>query len=56
LAVRVVPLARSRVKFAELLLDEVATSLERPTHEELAAELRELDLLKYCRSALDRRS
>jgi RNA polymerase sigma-70 factor (ECF subfamily) len=49
-------LQRSRVKFAELLLEEVATSLENPSHEELAGELSELDLLKYCRSALERRS
>jgi DNA-directed RNA polymerase specialized sigma24 family protein len=47
-------LQRSHAKFAELLVDEVATSLGDPSHEELAEEVRELDLLKYCRSALDR--
>ena len=48
-------LERSHAKFAELLVDEVASSLGNPTPEELAEEVRELDLLKYCRSALDRR-
>jgi DNA-directed RNA polymerase specialized sigma24 family protein len=48
-------LQRSHAKFAELLVDEVATSLGNPSPEELADEVRELDLLKYCRSALDRR-
>ena len=49
-------LQRSHAKFAELLVDEVATSLGNPSREELAEEVRELDLLKYCRSALDRRN
>ena len=47
-------LQRSHAKFAELLVDEVATSLGAPSRDELAEELRELDLLKYCRSALER--
>ncbi len=47
-------LQRSHARFAELLLDEVATSLGNPSREELAEEVRELDLLKYCRSALER--
>ena len=47
-------LQRSHAKFAELLVDEVATSLGVPSRDELAEELRELDLLKYCRSALER--
>jgi DNA-directed RNA polymerase specialized sigma24 family protein len=47
-------LQRSHAKFAELLVEEVATSLEAPSRDELADELRELDLLKYCRSALER--
>jgi DNA-directed RNA polymerase specialized sigma24 family protein len=47
-------LQRSHAKFAELLVDEVATSLGVPSRDELADELRELDLLKYCRSALER--
>ena len=49
-------LQRSHAKFAELLVDEVATSLGNPSHDELAEEVRELDLLKYCRSALQRRT
>ena len=44
-------LARSN---ADLLLDEVAQSLEAPTAERLQEELAELTLLEYCRSALDR--
>jgi RNA polymerase sigma factor (sigma-70 family) len=47
-------LQRSHAKFAELLVDEVATSLGASSRDELAEELRELDLLKYCRSALDK--
>lgn len=48
-------LQRAHTRFAELLLDEVAASLEDPTPEELRAELEEVDLLKYCRTALERR-
>ena len=48
-------LQRSHAKFAELLIDEVAITLGEPTREELAEELREVDLLKYCRSTLERR-
>ena len=48
-------LQRAHAKFAELLLDQVADSLDDPTAEDLEAELRALDLLRYCRSALDRR-
>jgi DNA-directed RNA polymerase specialized sigma24 family protein len=48
-------LQRAHAKFADLLLDEVARSLEGPTPELLCAELRDLDLLRYCRSALERR-
>lgn len=48
-------LQRAHVKFAELLLDQVADSLEDPTADDIEAELQSLDLLKYCRSALDRR-
>ncbi len=48
-------LQRAHAKFAELLLDRVADSLDDPTADDLEAELRALDLLKYCRSALDRR-
>ena len=48
-------LQRSHAKFADLLIEEVATSLGEPSGEELAQELLEVDLLKYCRSALERR-
>jgi RNA polymerase sigma factor (sigma-70 family) len=47
-------LQRAHAKFAELLLDQVADSLEDPTPEELEDELRALDLLRYCRSALEK--
>jgi RNA polymerase sigma-70 factor (ECF subfamily) len=49
-------LQRSHAKFAELLLEQIADSLTEPTQEELLDELRALDLLKYCRTALERRS
>jgi RNA polymerase sigma-70 factor (ECF subfamily) len=49
-------LQRAHEKFADLLIEEVARSLENPTPDELRAELQELDLLKYCRSALERRT
>ncbi len=48
-------LERAHKKFAELLVEEVACSLGSPSGVELESELRELDLLKYCRSALARR-
>ena len=48
-------LQRAHDKFADLLLEEVATSMETSTKEELKEELKELDLLRYCTSALDRR-
>jgi RNA polymerase sigma-70 factor (ECF subfamily) len=48
-------LHRARERFADLLLDEVAHSLESPTPEALAEELGELGLLDYCRPALGRR-
>ena len=47
-------LQRAHGKFAELLLDQVADSLDEPTVEDLAGELEALDLLRFCRSALDR--
>jgi RNA polymerase sigma-70 factor (ECF subfamily) len=49
-------LQRAHAKFAELLVERVAASLADPTAAELEEELRTLDLLKYCRSALERRS
>jgi RNA polymerase sigma factor (sigma-70 family) len=48
-------LHRAREKFADLLLEEVAQSLADPTPEELEEELVHIDLLEYCRPALDRR-
>jgi RNA polymerase sigma factor (sigma-70 family) len=49
-------LHRAREKFSDLLLDEVALSLEQPTAEELQDELCDLGLLDYCRPALERRA
>lgn len=47
-------LQRAQTKFADLLLDQVTESLDDPAGD-LEAELRELDLLKFCRAALVRR-
>jgi RNA polymerase sigma-70 factor (ECF subfamily) len=49
-------LQRAHAKFADVLLDRVAESLTDPTADSLAAELKVLDLLKFCRTALARRS
>jgi RNA polymerase sigma-70 factor (ECF subfamily) len=46
---------RAHARYADLLLDEVSHSLGTPSPEVLEKELQELDLLKYCRSALARR-
>jgi RNA polymerase sigma-70 factor (ECF subfamily) len=46
---------RAQAKFAGLLIDEVARSLGTDAAEVLKGELRELDLLRYCRSALAER-
>jgi DNA-directed RNA polymerase specialized sigma24 family protein len=48
-------LQRAHEKFADLLLDEVARSLESSRPEDLRDELGELDLFKYCQSAVARR-
>jgi RNA polymerase sigma-70 factor (ECF subfamily) len=48
-------LHRAREKYADVLLDEVEASLDRPSHERLEQELIDLELLSYCRSALERR-
>jgi DNA-directed RNA polymerase specialized sigma24 family protein len=48
-------LHRAREKFAGLLVDEVARSLQTPTADEVEQELIELDLLDYCRAALEHR-
>lgn len=46
---------RARYRFAELLLNEVAKSLEDPSLIDLEDELIETGLLPYCRSALESR-
>jgi RNA polymerase sigma-70 factor (ECF subfamily) len=43
---------RAQRKYARLLVDEVKASLAAPTPEAVRQELLDLDLLKYCRSAL----
>jgi RNA polymerase sigma-70 factor (ECF subfamily) len=47
-------LHRARVRFADLLLGEVARSLGRGAAAELEQELSDLKLLKYCRPALQK--
>lgn len=47
-------LHRGRDKFAELLLTEVADTLQDPTSQELVEELSDLGLLTYCETALKR--
>jgi DNA-directed RNA polymerase specialized sigma24 family protein len=49
-------LHRARQKYADLLIEEVAHLLESPAADQLEQELIELDLLDYCRPALQRRS
>ncbi len=48
-------LGRAQGKFSELLFEEVASSLEEPTAEELEQELQSLDLLRFCRTAWELR-
>jgi hypothetical protein len=48
-------LYRAREKFAALLVEEVAHSLEASTPEQLRTELIELGLLSYCQPALAQR-
>jgi hypothetical protein len=48
-------LHRARDAFAEMLLDEVMDSLEVASLDDAEEELIELELLEYCRPALDRR-
>jgi RNA polymerase sigma factor (sigma-70 family) len=45
---------RAHEKFATLLLDEVAASLEGASRAELEQELKTLDLLRYCKTALQK--
>ena len=53
-AVRVM-LHRAREAFADLLLDEVSNSLANTSRDEVERELIELELLEYCKPALERR-
>jgi RNA polymerase sigma-70 factor (ECF subfamily) len=48
-------LQRAREKFAQLLVEDVARSLGKPTPQQLEQELRDLGLWSYCTDALDRR-
>lgn len=48
-------LERAHAKFAELLFEEVGTSLGTSNSDDIEAELRALDLFRYCRSAWERR-
>jgi hypothetical protein len=48
-------LQRARQRFAELLFEEVASSLESRELDDVEEELIDLELLPYCRSALPRR-
>jgi RNA polymerase sigma-70 factor (ECF subfamily) len=50
-----VMLHRARERFGELLLSEVVRSLQSPTDEELAGELKDLNLSKPCAAALKKR-
>lgn len=44
---------RARAKFAELLLDDIRQSMEQAPLDRVEEELAELDLLKYCKDAID---
>ncbi len=48
-------LHRARERFSELLLEETRQSLEGAGQDQLQEELAELNLLKYCQAALQRR-
>jgi RNA polymerase sigma-70 factor (ECF subfamily) len=48
-------LSRARKQFAELLLQEVEQSMANPTLDELEEELAQVELLAYCRRALEKR-
>jgi RNA polymerase sigma-70 factor (ECF subfamily) len=49
-------LKRAREQFADLLLDELAQSMDNPTRARLEEELADLRLLAYCRDAVARRN
>jgi RNA polymerase sigma factor (sigma-70 family) len=44
---------RARERFGELLLAEIADTIDDPSVESLADELADLELLQYCQAALD---
>ena len=46
-------LRRARVRFADLMIDEVNQTLHQPTREALESELADLRLLEYCKPSLD---
>ncbi len=46
---------RAKEKYADLLLDEVASTLSDATADQLAEELIDLGLYEYCRPAMERR-
>jgi RNA polymerase sigma-70 factor (ECF subfamily) len=48
-------LHRAREKYAVLLLEEVERSMENPTMDDLEAELIDLQLLSFCKKALEKR-
>jgi RNA polymerase sigma-70 factor (ECF subfamily) len=48
-------LERARERFGDLLLDEIAQAVDGTSREALEAELADLHMLEYCRTALDRR-
>ncbi len=48
-------LKRAREQFADLLLDELAQSMDNPTRARLEEELADLGLLAYCQDAVARR-
>ncbi len=45
----------ARERFADLLVEEVARSLEAPSEEDLEQELIDLELFEHCKTALQRR-
>jgi RNA polymerase sigma-70 factor (ECF subfamily) len=47
-------LHRAREKYVDLVLDEVAQTLDAPTAEQLEEELIDLGLLEFCRAGLER--
>ncbi len=47
-------LHRARDEFARLLFEEVADTLDQPNRDSIESELIELELLEYCRPALER--